>query len=164
MAVREDAARDAARIREQTWGDAIPVDPVLIARRLGIHVLDAPLGPDTSGALVKEREQDPRILLNSSDSANRKRFTCAHEIGHFVKRDDAPEEYEYVDLRGPLAATGSDPEERYANAFAACLLMPEDYVRQLHNEGVADLEMAMRFDVSREAMQNRLSALNLVRK
>jgi Zn-dependent peptidase ImmA (M78 family) len=161
MTFAAEAAKDAERIRATTWGDTIPVDPVRIARRLGIHVLDAKLSPTVSGALVKKPGQDPTILLNASDSPNRKRYTCAHEIGHFVKRSDAPDQYEYVDLRGPLAAAGQDPEEMYANAFAANLLMPEKEVRRLHREGKGELEMALFFDVSADAMHYRLKNLGL---
>jgi hypothetical protein len=156
------AERDAERIRGDTWGTRFPVDPVQIARQLGMDVLDAPLSPSVSGALVKEPGQDPTILLNAIDSPNRQRFTCAHEIGHFVKRfNEDADDYEYVDLRGPLAGAGLDAEEIYANAFAASLLMPEAEVRKLHREGRTALEMALYFDVSQEAMLYRLKNLGL---
>lgn len=155
------AAKDADRILDSVWGGWIPVDPVRIARGLGIRVVDAPLDSNVSGALVKEQGQDPTIMLNAADSPNRKRFSCAHEIGHFVRRREQPEKYEYVDYRAGLASTGSDPEEVYANQFAACLLMPEAEVRAAHRQGLDDLDMAIRFDVSREAMQFRLRNLGL---
>jgi Zn-dependent peptidase ImmA (M78 family) len=156
-----EAAKDAESVRASAWGDDFPVDPVRIARRLGIEVLDAQFAPNVSGALVKRPGQDPVILVNAADSPNRKRFTCAHEIGHFVRRSDSPDAYERVDLRGPLASAGQDPEEIYANAFAACLLMPEAEVRRLVKSGKSELELAQYFDVSREAMQYRLQNLRL---
>ena len=157
-----DAAKDAERILATTWGEGkYPIDPVRIARRLGIDVLEAQLDQNVFAALVKQIGQDPAILLNAMDSPNRKRFSCAHEIGHFVRRSDQTEEYEYLDLRSPLSSTGQDPEEIYANTFAACLLMPEKEVRRLHRSGTNELEMADYFDVSREAMQFRLKNLGL---
>jgi len=119
------------------------------------------LDKDTLGALVKQPGQDPTIFLNEDDSPTRKRFTCAHEIGHFVRRSREEPEYTRVDLRNSLSATGEDQEEVYANEFAACLLMPEDEVRRLSKNGFSDLEMAIRFGVSRAAMQYRLKNLNL---
>jgi len=163
MAPRSDAATDAARILAATWSGVLPVDPVRVARALGIDVLDAPLSPDVSAALVKEAGQDPSILLNSIDSLNRQRFSCTHEIGHFVRRRDGLDEYEYVDYRNTFSSTGQDPEEVYANNFAACLLMPEDHVKRLHREGLSDVQMALRFDVSREAMEYRLKNLGLAK-
>ncbi|MGD0452307.1 MAG: ImmA/IrrE family metallo-endopeptidase [Solirubrobacteraceae bacterium] len=157
--IKQEAARDAAMLLREAWGAPLPVDPISIARAAGIRVLDAPLDDDTAGALVKEPGQDPTILLNQNDSPNRKRFTCAHELGHYRRRSADETEYTTVDLRGSLAAAGTDPEEIYANEFAASLLMPEDAVRRLLEEGLGDLELAIRFGVSREAIEYRLKNL-----
>ena len=162
VALKDDAANAARHLLDETWGDRIPVDPVQIARRLGIDVVDARLGPDVSGALVKERDQDPSIFLNALDSKNRKRFSCAHELGHFVRRKNDPDRYEYVDFRGKLSRLGMDMEEIFANNFAAALLMPEERVRELHKQKLDEVAMAVRFDVSLEAMHNRLQNLKLI--
>jgi Zn-dependent peptidase ImmA (M78 family) len=159
--IKTEAAKDAAKLLTAVWGGAIPVDPVSIARTAGLRVLDASLDENTLGALVKQPGQDPTILINESDSENRKRFTCAHELGHFVRRSEEADEYETIDLRNSLSATGLDPEEIYANEFAACLLMPEDDVRRFVQMGLDDLEMAIRFRVSREALQFRMTNLFL---
>jgi Zn-dependent peptidase ImmA (M78 family) len=161
LSVRNQAARDASRLLAQVWRGLVPIDPVSIARRAGLRVVDAALDDNTMGALVKEPGQDPTIMINEKDSLNRRRFTCAHELGHYVRRSDQTQEYATVDLRSGLSSEGTDEEEIYANAFAACLLMPEREVLRMHSEGMFDWEMAMRFDVSREALQFRLRDLNL---
>jgi Zn-dependent peptidase ImmA (M78 family) len=160
--VKMEAAEDAAKLLRIAWSGAIPVDPVAIARAAGLRVLEAELDEKTLGALVKSPEQDPAIVLNQHDGENRKRFTCAHELGHFVRRSDEEEEYATVDLRNSHSSTGQDPEEIYANEFAASLLMPEDEVKSFVEAGMDDLEMAIRFKVSREAMQHRLDNLDLI--
>jgi len=159
--VKMAAAEDAAKLLKAAWGNATPVDPVAIARTAGLRVLEAELDEKTLGALVKNPGEDPVILLNQSDSDNRRRFTCAHELGHFVRRSEEEDEYATVDLRNPLSAVGLDPDEIYANEFAASLLMPEDDVRSFAEKGMDDLEMAIHFKVSREAMQHRLKNLDL---
>ncbi len=160
---KDEAATDAQRLLATVWDGELPIDPVRIARQLGILVLDAQLDDNVSGALVKEIGHDPTILLNASDSPNRKRFTCAHELGHFVRRPDNPDSYEYVDLRNSLSATGLSLEEVYANNFAACLLMPEEDVKRLWNEGLREPELVVRFDVSQDAMHYRLANLGLAK-
>lgn len=160
-AVKREAARDAAKLLQELWARPIPVDPAFIARAAGLRVVEAPLDEDTMGALVKQPGRDPTILLNESDSPTRKRFTCAHEIGHFVRRAEEEPEYTRVDLRNSISATGEDVEEVYANEFAACLLMPEAEVRSVSKIGFSDLEMAIRFGVSRAAMQYRLKNLGI---
>jgi Zn-dependent peptidase ImmA (M78 family) len=159
-----EATQDAERILRSVWQqDAprlpLPVDPVRIARRFGIGVYEVPLDQDVYAALVKEPGQDPTILLNASDARNRKRFSCAHELGHFLRHPE--DEYEYVDHRNILSSGGTEPEEIYANSFAAALLMPESEVHRLHKAGATEYEMALFFDVSREALSYRLKNLGL---
>src|SRR4051794_10757896 len=115
MTIQKEAARAADRIRATFWDEGLPIDPVRIARSMGIQVLESPLDANVAGAVVKKANRDPSIVLNATDNSKRKRFTCAHEIGHYVKRD-AADEYEYVDLRDHLSSAGTDPDERYANA------------------------------------------------
>ena len=157
-----DAAREAERIRNTFWKKGFPVDPVLIAQRLGVSVRQAKLSPGVSGALVKKLGEDPAILLNANDHPNRQRFTCAHELGHYISRENDPDAYEYIDLRDIWSAAGTKPEEVFANAFAANLLMPEREVRRLLNEKYGPTEMAVYFDVSQDSMHFRLKNLKLI--
>lgn len=159
MKIREEAAADAERILADIWNGEPPVDPELIAEAFGIKVDRVRFKGDISGALVKEIGRDPSILLNKVDSENRQRFTLAHELGHFVRREDQHDAYEYVDMRNSLSATGFDEEERYANQFAACLLMPERLVNEYQEEGLTEAQMALRFAVSRDAMTYRIRNL-----
>lgn len=161
-----DPAREAQKVLEKVWGDrGFPIDPVTIAKELGVQVYDTELPNEVSGALIKEAGKDPIIALHFDDHRNRKRFSCSHELGHYVSRiessDDSPE-YEYIDLRGQLAANGTDEEEIFANRFAANLLMPENVVRKLDKDGKSHFEMAMFFGVSTESLKFRLKNLGLL--
>jgi hypothetical protein len=140
----------------------LPVDPVRIARDLGLDVRIAPMQADVSGALENRPGRDPVIYLSIGDARNRQRFTCAHEIGHYVKRtNEGNSNYEFVDRRAVLASTGLDPDERFANQFAAELLMPADAVRRLRKQGFGPADLAARFGVSGEAMNLRLKNLGV---
>lgn len=160
MLLSRNPVQEADRLRASAWGSTFPVDPVQIARRLGIDVRQAPLSPSVSGALVKRLGEDPAILLNANDHPNRQRFTCAHELGHFVTREDEPDVYEYVDLRDTVfSSAGTGPDEVFANAFAANLLMPQDEVARLEEQGYTPTRMALYFGVSQDAMGFRLKNL-----
>ena len=163
----EDPAVEARRVIEVFWSPdppdtPFPVDPVRVAKAMGLEVLEAVLESDVSGALVKEPGRDATILLAAGESKRRQRFTCAHEVGHYMLRragtDETP--YSFVDKRDGLSAEGTDPDERWANAFAAELLMPEATVKSWSGT-YDDLEMAERFGVSSEAMNARLRSLQL---
>ena len=127
-AIIRPAERQAYDLLRAAWhrlpddkGFTIPVDPFVIAARFGIKVVHHPLDPDMSGMLVKRPTEDPLIYINASDSEVRRRFTCAHELGHYVARTTgrSDDSFGYIDRRGPSAAHGTDPSEIYADEFAA---------------------------------------------
>lgn len=164
MAGHKRAEKDALELLEETWDGELPVDPVRIAKELGLEVIGVSFKKDVSGALMKkEGETDPTILLNVKDNRTRKRFSCAHELGHYILRSSEPTpQYEYVDYRDQNSSTGTNEEERYANSFAASLLMPEPAVRALHEPELPPFRLAKKFGVSPEAMANRLDNLGLI--
>jgi Zn-dependent peptidase ImmA (M78 family) len=83
-------------------------------------------------------------------------------LGHYILRASEPTpRYEYVDYRDKKSSTGTVEEERYANSFAASLLMPEDAVRAIHGPGIPAFRLAGQFGVSPESMQHRLDNLGL---
>jgi Zn-dependent peptidase ImmA (M78 family) len=166
----DNPERAAQELLEAVWVDKrsgidLPVDPIYIAQQLGIKVYTAYLDDGVSGTLIKRAGYaDPEINLNAQDSRNRQRFTCAHELGHYVKRSavrDDDEIWSYIDRRDSLAAKGTDPEEIYANQFAAALLMPADLVRELWKENHSSATLAYQFGVSVDAMNFRLENLGL---
>jgi Zn-dependent peptidase ImmA (M78 family) len=152
-----------------------PVDVQDIAKRLGLRVLYEDLGEDVSGVLITSKD-GANVIVQASDPNNRKRFTIAHEIGHFELEHHFPEgKHVHVDKghfirsRNSLSSTGLDPKEIEANQFAASLLMPEDMLREeVESLGVSPLldhhvaQLAMRFEVSEHAMTIRLSRLELL--
>lgn len=161
-----NAASAASGLLTTVWGSrGFPVDPAWIAGQLGVRVMETTLPLEVSGALIKEPNQDPQIVLSQSDSKNRKRFTCAHELGHYVSRSERGEEkYAYVDLRAQSASNGTDKEEIFANQFAAALLMPEDVIRNWAATTPEVFLLASKFGVSPEAISFRLKNLGLACK
>jgi Zn-dependent peptidase ImmA (M78 family) len=139
----------------------LPVDPIAIARKLNIGVFTAPLEKDVSGKLFMTAGHDPEIYLNQSDNYNRQRFTCAHELGHWTKQvAEGIESAEVVDYRGPLASSGTNADEIYANRFAAALLMPAEEVERLEVHGYGPVAIADKLRVSPEAASFRIANLS----
>jgi Zn-dependent peptidase ImmA (M78 family) len=153
----------AQKVLNTIWGERpFPIDPFVIATQLGIKVIETELPPEVSGAIIKNKGNDPIIVLSKSDSNNRKRFSCAHELGHYAYRTDAlQEEYDYIDLRGKNASMGTEPEEVFANKFAASLLMPETEVKKLYDKRIPFFLMAQYFGVSGDAITLRLANLKM---
>lgn len=105
-----------------------PIDPFEIIYNLGIHYefrnidkIEGLLLPDTDGTGVS------LIIINSKRPIQRIRYTCAHELCHFLKdvgdpRYDPMECVEYP----------TNSIERYAESFVAALLMPREDIKNAY--------------------------------
>jgi len=163
----EEAEREAGKLRQQILpNNDLPVDPVIIATSLGLRVFEAVLESSISGALVKiADEDDPVILLNDNEGERRQRFTCAHELGHYVRRINSGEDrlsYQWIDHRRQLQEPWNNEEEQYANAFAAELLMPRLLITAARQSGKSVVDLASEFQVSASAMGFRLKNLGML--
>jgi Zn-dependent peptidase ImmA (M78 family) len=125
---------------------------------LGLHVAAADL-KELSGALYPgERE----IRVNVSEPETRRRFTLAHELGHWVCHclggRDEPVFCRHQDMDSWVDRA----LEREANVFAAELVMPEPEVREVFARHGDVREVAAIFGVSPLAMHWRLYSFQLV--
>lgn len=110
----------------------IPIDVRQVAERLGLEVQYLLLDSGTDGMIVKEAGRPCKVVVDALAHTHRRRFTLAHEIGHYVQKyqkyalgDEGGE----IDYRDERSSKGTEPDERWANGFAAALLMPASAVR-----------------------------------
>ncbi len=106
------------------------------------------------------------VLIDAGEGPLRRRFTIAHEVGHFLLHASLPDaDSVYCRTAEVQKRTErpADPREREANRFAAELLMPEEAVRDwVLRVGPDGAALAERFGVSGLAMGWRLYNLRLV--
>ena len=173
--------RSAADVLRRANVTSAPVDLNKVAEALGAKVSEETWEDKVSGVLLVKGDVK-HIMLNSSHTLNRKRFSFAHELGHLVlhaskaedrlfvdtqirvyRRVGAPSD---VDYQEPGSMTTPD-EEREANLFAATLLMPAALLehaafrRNLFDEWDVTA-LAEAFGVSEQAMFIRLQSLRLL--
>jgi Zn-dependent peptidase ImmA (M78 family) len=158
------AEEQAVTLLSGYWADlTIPVSPDELAKALGIKVEYVALPSDESGKITMADEQSPVITINRNDTKNRQRFTCAHEIGHYIRNRELERSENSVDYRSTLAGIGIDSDEIFANQFAAALLMPAIEVKRVYDAGWDVDRLARHFVTSTLAMELRLKNLRLVR-
>jgi Zn-dependent peptidase ImmA (M78 family) len=135
----------------------IPLNVQAVAEFLGLEVVEEPMDDDLSGYL--ERRGGTWVVgVNAFHHINRKRFTIAHEIAHFMLH--SAQQASFHDRTFSRRATDPSPMEREADRFAAELIMPEPMVRNLIASGVTSLSaLAERFRVSALAMNYRVKNL-----
>lgn len=166
---RGKAAKAAKELLQKYGISKPPVDIERLAKREGLRVVEERLESEISGMLYREGER-ATILINKDDAPVRKRFSIAHELGHFFLHTSSSV---FVDrrvrFRDSSSSQGTIPEEIEANSFAADLLMPQSWVlREVSRlrlrrfpptdeqliEQLADL-----FQVSKQAIEYRLANL-----
>ena len=135
----------------------LPLNVRAVAEYLGLEVVEEPMDDDLSGYL-EIRGGAWVVGVNAFHHPNRKRFTIAHEIAHFILHSHG----QTVFRDRTFARRASDPSwmEKEADQFAADLLMPADTVRQHIASGVTSLSaLAAQFGVSALAMKYRVQNL-----
>ena len=189
MAARtlEPAAAAQALLRdfEQRYdvGEAPPVPVERIASALlGLFVDEAddirtlPGAPADQGRLSGMLDAEEMIVWidrgEARRSPGRRRFTIAHEVGHFVLHvpvvhkvfpDRAVDIQEIEEGSSSAKLSKHRRREREANIFASELLMPEPLVsEQARATGFNLPALAKRFEVSVPAMRLRLRLLKLL--
>ena len=156
--VYERARREAQALLENHWDGELPVRLKAFSRALGVQAFRADLGDEISGVVSKSASEPPRIVVNQTESAPRRRFTLAHELGHVVERASIAhdDEYSFRDMRKP---GDYDLHEFFADEFAGALLMPEEEMRHMEERGMTTGQMASKFQVSVSALQKRRTRL-----
>jgi len=143
-----------------------PVDVFELARDLDIIIKEEKLGSEISGSIESIGDRF-KITVNQADSNNRKRFTVAHELGHFMLHSrlinsgitDNKLYRSYDDRKNKKVCSHHETE---ANTFAANLLMPEKLIEDLYskNQHISNSELAARLGVSEQALTIRLESLS----
>lgn len=145
-----------------------PVPVEKIAEFAGVEVRYEKSDDDISGFILRENGQ--AILgVNGRHPATRQRFTLAHELGHFFLHDKPLFLDSFTRLRDVKSSKAVDPEEIEANAFAAELLMPEEFIysdiaRMKQNVDLTNLvnTLAEKYLVSAQAINVRLTHLGII--
>ncbi|MBC7382943.1 MAG: ImmA/IrrE family metallo-endopeptidase [Bacteroidia bacterium] len=151
--------------------ESYPVPVEKIALSLGVDVMPYNLGEEVSGILAIN-DGKGTIGYNLQHSKGRQRFTVAHELGHYIMHRNTKKEL-FVDkdyilkFRSNKKYSSTElKQEREANAFAAALLMPKDFIlselakEQTITENELIEVLAKRFEVSVPAMTYRIADLN----
>jgi Zn-dependent peptidase ImmA (M78 family) len=139
-----------------------PVDPVSIAKRLGIDIKIADFTEEDILGFYNETEKV--IYVKKSDPFVRQSFTISHELGHFVLHRGHINNNGYEPYRRDFGFN-KNAIEREADAFAANLLVPEKMLKEVLSNVAFRItidDIAKIFAVSRDMMARRLRYLGLI--
>lgn len=142
----------------------VPIEKIIELHGISYHETTLP-SDDISGILYLEAGKKPQIIINGTHSDERKRFTAAHELGHFIlhKQTSGIHIDKRLFFRNKVSKEATDPAEVEANRFAAELLMPKKLIsKAVEKMGSSEdivKDLAREFKVSTMAMGIRLERL-----
>jgi len=112
--------------------DALPIDPILIAKNCDILVQPKPdTSSGVSGLLCRVGNNFGIMYATHVPSEGYQRFSVAHELGHYFLPGHIDAVLGINDTHESRAGfVSSDNYEREADQFAAELLMPENLFRR----------------------------------
>lgn len=148
-------------LHEKSGDEIVIIPPEDVAKNNNIKVFEWDLqsiGKDICW-FIKYANDEFSIFIEESHHFNRKRFTLAHELGHyFLHNEVIKTDGIYIDNKESLMFRGLvySEEEHEANMFAAEYLMPENEVRKLYNKYWVTEILANHFKVSLLAMAYRI--------
>ena len=125
-----------------------PIPIIDIANYYGFIVVEAMLENDESGFLMIDKDgtsingekRHKIICINHTDSPLRKRFTIAHELGHFFLEIEGKNNIENFIVHREFAEKVDKQKEREADSFASELLVPTSFLeKELSKLTEADL-------------------------
>lgn len=153
MMAWQAAREQAVTLREQLGTS----DPYAICRQLEIEIYETSMPDGSSGMIVKKAGEPAEVFIEANDVARRRRFTCAHELGHFIERTNIAkdDDFSFRDRRGGEY----DLHEFFADEFAGELLMPGHEFVELSKGGMNTTGLAAHFDVSVVAVERRRARL-----
>ena len=115
-----------------------PISLRLLCTRIGLQYKKVPMSENTCGMMVRS-SNGPYIAINANHPYTRRRFSTAHEIGHFV-------------LGHKTGITiwnkQNHKDEVQANKYASSLLMPDELFVYIHKRFQTIKDMAVWFRVS----------------
>jgi Zn-dependent peptidase ImmA (M78 family) len=128
-----------------------PVDLRLIASACGLQYQEVDYFPDEVDALIICSDEVKVAVVNRRQSEARRRFSLAHEIGHYILHRNGTDWQQppTIDVPPDSAADAvTSLAEHEANLFAGELLVPVEYLKKLFRPGMTAADVATIFGVS----------------
>ena len=155
--------KQAEKVIKENSITSPPIPVVDIANSYGLIVEEDNLMGDAGKLFFKEN----KIVINENDQIPRRRFTIAHELGHFLMHRNLAEfqKKECIERSMPILAEEKEWYEKEADYFAANILVPFDFLKDCieKNKDKADFLtenriyfLAEKFNVSPTMMHFRI--------
>ncbi len=145
-------------------GSSDRIDVLKLAASSGLEV-EMCSTSQFDGKIQWNSDGKAKLSVSTLGGSTRRRFTIAHEIGHFLLRKELLDEGTSTSFRGVSSNRSQvKEEEELANLLAAEILMPAMAIRRALTDQSISLSklqsLARRFDVSQMALLRRAADIS----
>lgn len=157
-----DAIQAADKVLAENYLTEPPIDVYELAKNYGLEVVEVPFPPeqDNISGFVSADNGVGKLYVNANEGPNRRRFTVAHELGHWKLHQEELQNnpQRSILFRIAIGQMNQDPIEKEANVFAANLLVPLNMLKK-YKDSKTNSELAKLFNVSTDVIGYRLKLL-----
>ncbi|MFN0139220.1 MAG: ImmA/IrrE family metallo-endopeptidase [Pyrinomonadaceae bacterium] len=161
MKPRKGYVRKFARtILDRNGITSPPVDLKVLVAKEGLEYEEVDYFPDDVDALIINDEGVITAAVNKNHHPNRRRFSLAHELGHYFFHGDRSVLEDVATIDTPVSRDevhGKDVYESEADTFAGELLVPLAFLKTAYKPGMTTADLASIFEVSEEVAAIALS-------
>jgi hypothetical protein len=129
-----------------------PIDLLTVTRKYGLEYQEVDYFEDSVDALIIKLDGRVIAAVNANSSANRRRFSLAHELCHHLFHQDRSSLIDNfsIDVSEETAyeEQSKDPFETEADVFAGELLVPLPMLKKHFRSGYTTADIARMFSVS----------------
>jgi Zn-dependent peptidase ImmA (M78 family) len=126
--IKRDIEEKAITFRDNNgYGVAEPIILSSLLLKKNIITVFKPLPGDFAGMAIKAADDSLFIMINQEHTIGRQNFTIGHELYHLCVQENFASSF----CNAGLFDSQSDVEERKADFFSACLLLPRSGIHQL---------------------------------
>ena len=118
----------------------VPIYPRKIAKEMGIFVWERESDSGCDGYLICANGVWGIMINRLIKSRERKRFTVAHELGHYIIDYHNITSHQCLSKNIGIVSSSTRRDEKEANEFAVELLMPGEFFKEDIRQGVVSLE------------------------
>lgn len=131
--------------------------PAFGVAALGFQYEEVPdLGRGTAGIIDRQRQV---VRVSLAYSAQTRRFTGGHELGHLALHPNADRLHRDFPMDGSTRRLDLPPEEREANYFAACYVMPREEIERSFQARFGKAPLYISDDVANAVCPNEPNSL-----
>lgn len=165
MSIYTKPIEEAKKLLEVNCLKEPPVNAKELALNAGLRVIfiDFSCIPNYQNVSGFIDSNSNTMYVNANEPEKRQNFTIAHELGHYILKHTELPDYNMLYRNASLSGNNNSNLEKEANCFAANLLVPDSFLKNIIKRypDITDSQLGNLFSVSDIVIRFRRNLLGV---